>query len=160
MPTGYQLLLLPCRHKREGDDFPNLEAQQENEPISRIECLFGFYRGTFYVCFFLQVSIIWFGPTQKRYCTLQLAYSVFWNPPSFAESVYCSGLKYLNLFDVNGLTKSAILIHIKFPFIFAKLLLIKLRPRGKSFIISELSVISLSVWFLYLFRVHSIRRLV
>lgn len=34
----------PSRHKREGDDSPNLETQQENEPISGIECLFRFYR--------------------------------------------------------------------------------------------------------------------
>lgn len=44
MPTGYQLLPFPSRHKSEGDDSPNLEAQQENEPISGIECLFRFYR--------------------------------------------------------------------------------------------------------------------
>lgn len=62
MLTGYQLLPFQSRHKREGDDFPNLETQQENEPISGIECLFGFYRSVldrdFFTC--IRVSFLVF----------------------------------------------------------------------------------------------------
>lgn len=75
MPTGYQVLPCLSRHKRKGDDSPNLETQQENEPISGIKCLFRFYRSAlgktflrvyeYPFCCRVQVSKILFGSTQK-----------------------------------------------------------------------------------------------
>lgn len=109
MPTGYQLLPFPCRHKREGDDFPNLEAQQENEPTFRIECLFGFYRSVSERDFatrvsswyFPQVSKILFGSAQRDLGAignlLRVLFSEKLNPSYFAGNNGKQNVGYVKL---------------------------------------------------------------